>query len=808
MKKGLFTSLLVVLLCSISFAQWTNQGAWPDANTKGQLHGVAVDPDGKIWAGNFSPEKFLPAGGGPTDSVTANLIRVYNPDGTQASFSPVWRVVGNGINDTLKGSNVRGMRPDHNGNILVVFGNQKMYRIDYKTGAGMTLVALGLGTSPTSPAVSDDGKIFVGPVVNAGFPILEFDSNFNLVGQAVPPFTISGFSRSMECSADGNTIYFPSYSRGIIIVYQRPDELSAFDSVGTIMNGVDCESISFNKATGNLWVSGGSYNDLPDAPYTPGTWYEYNVASKTVLDSIKWTFTTPLSATERPRAIDFSPDGLSAYFGCFGGPGYPLVQKATRGPITNITVTFQLDMSVMVAEGTFDPATQSVTVRGSFQAAAGDPGGDWQGTFFTMTAGANHVYSVTATFPGSLSGSSYAFKFVKMPGDGWESTPDRPLTLTGSSMILPKVYFNNDDVINVTVKNTLVFTADINGILNVGAGGAFDPNQDSLQVMGLDWEGGTNVVGDRRMVNSNPFNPGEYVTTLSVQSTGPKTKWKFKAWPSNRFSNDGWELGEDRWYTYGPDGTTYTYESIVPNIFPLFAPLPTDVSVTFNVDVTGAVNKINGLPIPIDQLEYIGMRGGADFLGSWSSGCWCPADLATNNMYKLENKGNNIWSRTVVVPAGTNGGNFEYKFAAMYPNADTVNGGTTPLDNEGGFGQNHNLLLSGASAIIIKNHKFGDFTTGIERIDDLLPSTYILEQNYPNPFNPSTVIKYSLPEASFVTLRIYNLLGEEVSVLVSAEQSAGSYLATFDASQLSSGIYFYSLETKGFTATKKMLLMK
>lgn len=328
MKQKLLFSLVAVLLLTVTgYSQWVNSGAWPDGSLLGQLHGIAVDPDGKVWLGNFNPEKYLPSGS--TDTVTANLIRVFNPDGTPASFSPVWRVVGNGINDTLKGSNVRGMRADHNGNIIITLGNQRMYRVNYQNGEGMSKVILTLGTSPTAPAVSDDGKIFVGPVVNSGSVIQEYDADFNYLGDVVS-FSISGFSRSMECSADGNTLYFPSYSRGIIIVYNRPDEFSAFDSVGTIMDGVDCESIAFNKATGNLWVSAGSYNDMPDPPFTPNTWYEYDLSTDQVLDSLKWEFVVPQSPDERPRAIDFSPDGNTAYIGCFGGSGYPLAQKVEK----------------------------------------------------------------------------------------------------------------------------------------------------------------------------------------------------------------------------------------------------------------------------------------------------------------------------------------------------------------------------------------------------------------------------------------------------------------------------------------------
>jgi hypothetical protein len=332
MKKGILTTFVLLLLSSVvSMAQWVNQGAWPDSTVRGQLHGIAVDPAGKVWAGNFSPEKFLPPGGGPTDSVTANLIRVYNPDGTPASFSPVWKVEGNGINDTLKGSNVRGMRADHNGNILIVFGNQNMYRINYQTGAGMNKVALGLGTSPTAPGVSSTGQIFVGPVVMAGAPIKEFDADFNLVGNAVAPFSFAGFSRTMICSADGNTLYFPSYTLRTILVYQRPDELSAFDSIGTIMDSIVCESMAFNPATGHLWVSGGTYFTGYPQPvgYTQNTWYAYNLSTNTIVDSLKWQFNVPLSENERPRGIDFSPDGSIAYLGVFGQAS-DLVQKVVN----------------------------------------------------------------------------------------------------------------------------------------------------------------------------------------------------------------------------------------------------------------------------------------------------------------------------------------------------------------------------------------------------------------------------------------------------------------------------------------------
>jgi hypothetical protein len=89
-----------------------------------------------------------------------------------------------------------------------------------------------------------------------------------------------------------------------------------------------------------------------------------------------------------------------------------------------------------------------------------------------------------------------------------------------------------------------------------------------------------------------------------------------------------------------------------------------------------------------------------------------------------------------------------------------------------------------------------------------MPDTYVLEQNYPNPFNPSTTIEYYLPKSAQVNLSIYNVLGQEVTTLVNTRQSAGEQRFVFDASQLSSGVYFYKLQADDFVQVKKMLLMK
>jgi len=92
--------------------------------------------------------------------------------------------------------------------------------------------------------------------------------------------------------------------------------------------------------------------------------------------------------------------------------------------------------------------------------------------------------------------------------------------------------------------------------------------------------------------------------------------------------------------------------------------------------------------------------------------------------------------------------------------------------------------------------------------NEQIPEKFELSQNYPNPFNPSTKIRFNLPEKSNVKLTVYNLLGEKIASLINNELSAGVYEIEFQAKNLSSGMYFYRLETPKQTITKKMILSK
>ncbi len=99
-------------------------------------------------------------------------------------------------------------------------------------------------------------------------------------------------------------------------------------------------------------------------------------------------------------------------------------------------------------------------------------------------------------------------------------------------------------------------------------------------------------------------------------------------------------------------------------------------------------------------------------------------------------------------------------------------------------------------------------TTGVKSPPGAVARTYELYQNFPNPFNPSTTINYQLPMSNHVTLKVFDILGREMAMLVNEKESAGNYSIKFDGSRLASGVYFYRLEAGSFVSVKKLVILK
>jgi hypothetical protein len=117
-------------------------------------------------------------------------------------------------------------------------------------------------------------------------------------------------------------------------------------------------------------------------------------------------------------------------------------------------------------------------------------------------------------------------------------------------------------------------------------------------------------------------------------------------------------------------------------------------------------------------------------------------------------------------------------------------------------------------AAFLQNWYNTTLVTGVNEVNHIIPSEFSLSQNFPNPFNPTTSIQYQVPSSSRVTLKVYDILGNEVANLVNAQKPAGKYKVEFDATNLASGVYFYRMQVNpvsgvgGFTQTKKMVVLK
>ncbi|MFA6981271.1 MAG: hypothetical protein WC209_18235, partial [Ignavibacteriaceae bacterium] len=457
MFKKFFSTFAMIVLVSVSlFAQntWQFSSVFPADSSQGAgTHGIAVDPDGKIWIQcyyAYSRDSIMVPGydaatGAPKNVVAkVRALYVFNPDGTQASFSPIlFNKVGGVVKDTLGGETAfksiknpldttvmitvpswsantgRGLSLDESGNVVAGYWDY-LFKFDYKTGEGlMDRLVCGLGGT-VKPGIDAAGNFYVRSVIPGG-PIKSFDKNGVFLGNVLDITT--GYCRSVDVSKNGLTVYHPAYSVHYVETLTRADEFSPFVS-DTVLRGFDCESLVWDPVKPDqLWLSSGSYNDLPNrhtgevTNYDVATWYAFDTKTKAVTgEKITWNFYVDKNAAERPRAIGFSPDSKIAYLGTFSAGA---VRKYTVID-TPPTVEFKVNMSVQMKRGTF-AATDSVWVRGNFNDWAGkatelkDPDGDsvYTGVFDTFTTG-----------------QSLVFKYVHSP-DVWESTGNRTLTVAG-----------------------------------------------------------------------------------------------------------------------------------------------------------------------------------------------------------------------------------------------------------------------------------------------------------------------------------------------------------------------------------------
>ena len=197
------------------------------------------------------------------------------------------------------------------------------------------------------------------------------------------------------------------------------------------------------------------------------------------------------------------------------------------------------------------------------------------------------------------------------------------------------------------------------------------------------------------------------------------------------------------------------------------------------------VSSYNGTANSFDVANYVNLDAdGNVYVTGYSSETGTGTDICT---IKYNNSGIQLWAQ---------------KFNGIGNGSDF--GRVVLADASGNVYVSGSCFVNNLDNCVIKYSPL----TGINVLNNELPTGYSLSQNYPNPFNPATNIKFAIPQAGFVKLTVFNMLGREVETLVNENLNAGTYNADWNASSYSSGVYFYKVQAGEFTDTRKMILVK
>ncbi|MBU2493167.1 MAG: T9SS type A sorting domain-containing protein [Bacteroidetes bacterium] len=366
---------------------------------------------------------------------------------------------------------------------------------------------------------------------------------------------------------------------------------------------------------------------------------------------------------------------------------------------------------------------------------------------------------------------------------------------------------------NVVISNNVPDSIDISVTYQVDMEleflkGSFDPAADTVEVRG-GFFGWGNEAPD---MTQDPVNPNLYSHTAVQKATIGDALPGYKFY----YTGGNWEGGDNKTYVIKKSDYDNGY-AVVNRPFndaSIDAVINQDVTVTFVVNTAGAVSAVDNQPFSVVNTVHL---TGATAPLQWPSGGWPSSEIDRmipmfdDGTHGDATAGDGIFATQVTFPKYT-GFAIEYKYGINYGD-DATNGGGN--DNENGVGANHNITLAAFLVSAKVENDFGvmgqhDITgqvTGIEKIE-IVPTQYELAQNYPNPFNPTTMIRFQIPESNSVTLKVYNMLGQEVATLVNESLNAGTYEYNFNAADLSSGVYIYTLSAGKHFSSHKMLLLK
>ncbi|MFA7329642.1 MAG: carbohydrate-binding module family 20 domain-containing protein [Candidatus Delongbacteria bacterium] len=459
-------------------------------------------------------------------------------------------------------------------------------------------------------------------------------------------------------------------------------------------------------------------------------------------------------------------------------------------------VTFQIHMDIQQELGNFNPDTDQVVVRGTFNG--------WGGANPTLVNAGDMLYTGTYDMPDELLGTLVEFKYVTLPAggaDNWESVDNRSFTLVAGATTLEPVYFNNQDSAGELTNVEVLFQVNMQVMT---ANGTFDPLTDWIVLRG----GHANLGnwGGAVVMSEEGGNPGHYYLNIQFDNVEVDSNLEFKyvILEDQNEASARWESVANRLIpiTTGlPDNDSDGYGEIVLgeawfDDVTWNDIIAQDVTVHFGVDLWPVQAWFVEHPGETNQgLSSYGEITYTSICGPWNNWPW---DLVPP-AYQLVNTTGTLFEGDVL-------------FTQFSSRRITYKYGANGHDNEAGFQADHVVVIDDTNPtydVLNTFGELGDWWT-LTDVDPALsrPAALELREAYPNPFNPVTTLRFVNREAADLRLSVINLAGQEVAVLSQGLHAAGEHQVSFDASALASGLYLARLEGQGVSATQKLLLVK
>jgi hypothetical protein len=747
--------------------------------------------------------------------------------------------------------------------------NQQFTNVFALSGTSVVYASGYDGTAAASWKSTDDGATWTKLVTPA--PLSGAQTSLALVSFLTENLGFAGGTRqflqytpTVELTFRVNTSTVPDTIKATSTVQMRGD--------GGATNGLldwnGASPVRFTNIGGDYWQAKARFVPGATFPYKIFTNVAANVGAGSPVEHNGWegNLNDPGQDGNRKMIVGQNDSTIALEF-VNGSPGQQAQYWRPYTETDSLEVTFRVNMA---NQEDFNPLTQVVAVNGSFngwgspsfvlkqEANDGNNGTRYDGTkFYSGTFKLPLKKANTDTLTGT--GIEYAYKFVQKTGGDtkWENVPDRKFLIKRGSADTT-LYWKWWDDIGVkppagTDTAIVQFRVDMTRAIQTNG----YVTGDTIQVR-YGFANSAKVLGTKNMAKQGLTNiyfaVDSNVTGVNLKADGTGKPLVYQYY----LVKNGQDFREV-YYNFGYTGSDVTLAErrllaitakttaaldtsknmVNATRWPFWRntrKLSKDVDVKFTVDMRPAYYQVrDGQPKDtlydiqgpwtitksvLDSIYKWGVAINGPAAGGWAAwGTSLYADAAR----KLYDDGTNgdavagdrIYTRIIKFYKDSlnNVVGQEFKFG--------IHGG----DNEGGkggFGNNHIENINDAASTATIASQFGSINplyydewnyelgqrTDVQKTSGMLPVEYSLNQNFPNPFNPNTTISYALPNSGLVTLKVYNVLGQEVKALVNAVQEAGSYNATFDASQLSSGVYFYKLEAGSFTSVKKMMLLK